>query len=284
VSKGLIAGIVTGVAVFGLVVPAAAQTPGPGEAEQLRMRRLVSTMEGVLESAVRNGAQGLLQQVQLVSPDLPTLTGPPQVRGFRLADHGLFFFDVGVPGLRPPISWQLRTMGPDPFAGPAAVQMRSLMERANAELGALQRVVDGRSLDGLVMVMRQMAELERSGRTTGRGQQFVNAANAAPVSVAPTVAPTVPDVLDDPGVVYTREIQNALIEAMLVYSGPLGVADEEWLVVAARDNLPRDPLVPGDQTDFTTMVLRIRGADLSALHAKRITMEEARKRVQVSDQ
>jgi len=227
VSKGFLAGVVTVVTVLGLAVPAAAQTPGPNEVEQLRMRRHLSTMESVLESAVRSGANALLRQVQLVSLDPPTLTGPPQVRGFRLGDHGLFFFDVGVPGLRPPISWQLRTMGPDPFAGPAAAQIRALVERGNAELGALQRVVDGRSLDGLMMVMRQLAELERGGRPTPRGQQFVNAANAGPAAVAPTVAPTVPDVLDDPGVVYTREIQNALIESMLVYSGPLGVADEE---------------------------------------------------------
>jgi hypothetical protein len=287
VSKGLFAGIITGVTVLGLVAPAAAQAPGSADAEQLRVRRRVSTMESVLESAVRDGAHNLLRQVELVSPDLPTLTGPPQVRGFRLAENGLFFFDVGVPGLRPPISWQLRTMGPDPFSGPAAAQMRALVERLNVEIGALERVVDGRSLGNVQLLVKQLTDLERIGRPTPMprgGQQFVNAANAAPAALAPTVAPTVPDVLDDPGVVYTREIQNALIEAMIESSGPLAVADEEWLVVAARDNLPRDPLVPGDTTDFTTMYLRIKGADLSAFHAKRITMEEARKRVRVSDQ
>ena len=274
---------------LGLAASAAAQTPGAVDAEQLRERRRVSTMESVLESAVRNGAHTLLQKVQLVSPDVPTLTGPPQVRGFRIADYGLFF-DVGVPGLRPPISWQLRTLGPDPFgSGQNVAQLRSLAARATAEMGALERdgAVDPRLRVLVQGIVNQIAELERSGRTAApaRGQQFVNAANAAPAApVAPSVAPAVPDVLDDPGVAYTREIQNALIDAMLENSGPLSVGDNEWLAVAARDNLPRDPLVPGDMTDFTTMFLRIKGADLSAFHAKRITLEEARRRVQISDQ
>ena len=280
--KGFLAGLL----VLGLVAPAASQTPGAVDAEQLRTRRRVSTMESVLESAVRNGAHNMLRQVELVSPDVPTLTGPPQVRGFRLAEDRLFFFDVGVPGLRPPISWQLRTLGPDPFGGQAAAQIQMLVERSIAELGALQRAGDGRNLDPLRVYLTQIAQLGQAGRSTPapRGGQFVTAANAAPVAVAPTVAPTVPDLLDEPGVAYTREIQNALVEAMLENSGPLGVGDDEWLVVAARDNLPRDPLVPGDMTDFTTMVLRIKGSDLSAFHAKRITLEEARKKVQVSDQ
>ena len=285
----MVKGVLTGVLVLGLVASAAGQTPGTTDAEQLRARRRVSTMESVLESAVRNGAHNLLQQVSLVSPDVPTLTGPPQVRGFRLAGYGLFF-DVGVPGLRPPISWQLRTMGPDPFgSSPVAAQLRSLATRTTAEMGALERdgAVDPRVRSLIQSFMNQVAELERTGRTAApaRGQGFVNAANAAPAPVAaPTVAPAVPDVLDDPGVAYTREIQNALIDAMIENSGPLAVGDDEWLAVAARDNLPRDPLVPGDMTDFTTMFLRIKGADLSAFHAKRMTLEEARKRVQISDQ
>lgn len=278
-------GVLAGVLVFGLAASIAAQTPGPVDAEQLRARRRVSAMESVLESAVRNGANNMLRQVQLVSADVPTLTGPPQVRGFRIAGYGLFF-DVGVPGLRPPISWQLRTLGPDPFGGGSSAQVVALVERAKTMLGALERdqALDAQRLGGLQLVMNQLdAELARGRSASPRGQQFVNASNAAGAP-APTVSPAVPDVLDDPGVAYTREIQNALIEAMLENSGPLAVADDEWLTIAARDNLPRDPLVPGDMTDFTTMILTIKGADLSALHAKRITVEEARKRVQVSDQ
>jgi hypothetical protein len=281
VSKGFFVGLL----VLGLAAPAAAQAPVQTDAEQLRARRQVSTMESILENAVRSGAHSMLRQVERVSPDVPTLTGPPQVRGFRLAEDGVFFFDVGVPGLRPPISWQLRTLGPDPFGGQAAVQLQVLVDRINTELGALQRAGDGRNLDGVRSYLNQIAALGQNARPTpNRGGQFVNAANALSAPVAPTVAPTLPDVLDDPGVAYTREIQNALIDAMLDYSGPLGVGDEEWLVVAARDNLPRDPLVPGDMTDFTTMVLRIKGSDLSAFHAKRITRDEARKKVQASDQ
>ncbi len=77
-------------------------------------------------------------------------------------------------------------------------------------------------------------------------------------------APVDPDVINDPNEGWTREVKAALIEAMLENSGPLSIAAEEWLTVAARDNLPRDPLVPGDTVDFSTVIFRVKGSDLAA--------------------
>ena len=54
-------------------------------------------------------------------------------------------------------------------------------------------------------------------------------------------------------------------------------------VVAARDSEPGNRLVPGDAYDTTTWVLRVRGADLAAFRAGRLTLEEARKRVEVRE-
>jgi hypothetical protein len=70
---------------------------------------------------------------------------------------------------------------------------------------------------------------------------------------------------------------------MLDHSGPIGVGNDEWLTVAARDNEHRDRLVPGDPYDLLTIVLRIRGSDLAAFRADRISRDEARKRVEVRE-
>ena len=44
--------------------------------------------------------------------------------------------------------------------------------------------------------------------------------------------------LDNPAEGYTREVKAALIDAMIENSGPLGLGPDEWLTVAARDNVP----------------------------------------------
>jgi hypothetical protein len=84
--------------------PVLAQTPDQ-EAEQIKARQRISTLEGVFERAVSNGAENLLRQVRTVMPDAPMLSGAPKVRGFRLDGYGVFF-DVEVPALRLPMTWR----------------------------------------------------------------------------------------------------------------------------------------------------------------------------------
>lgn len=262
--------VLAAVMVAAMAGVASAQSPAPTTAEQIRARQRISMMEGVLERAVRNGADNLLRQVSLVTSDLPMLTGVPDVRGFRLDGYGLFF-DVGVPGLRPPITWQLRYFVADPIgSGPILSELTALSQDAN---------LDPRHRRQLQVIV---SELERVARARPGVRARADVTGAA---VASAPAPAVePDVLADPNMAYTREIKAALVDAMLENSGPLSLRDDEWLTVAARDNLPRDPLVPGDVTDFRTILLRIRGVDLAAFHARKITLEEARQRVQATEQ
>ena len=89
------------------------------EDEQVKARQRISTMEGVLERAVSNGAENLLRQVRTVMPDAPMLSGVPKVRGFRLDGYGVFF-DVEVPALRLPVTWPLRYLIEDNRAAVAA--------------------------------------------------------------------------------------------------------------------------------------------------------------------
>ena len=88
--------------------------------------------------------------------------------------------------------------------------------------------------------------------------------------------------LIDPSEAYTEEVKASLIEAMIENSGTLVIDANEWLVVAARDNAPGDPFMPGGQ-DATTLVIRIKGDDLSAFRAGRLTLEQVRERVQVGE-
>lgn len=258
---------------------AVAQSSSPRpDAEQVKARQRLSMMEGVLERAVRNGADNLLRQMDTVLPDAAMLTGPPQVRGFRLEGYGLFF-DVEVPGVHLSVAWPLRALINDTRAASALI----------GELRARVAQVSPREREGLEQVLRQLEmtlPLAPAQSVPRAGTPTVSAASLAPdaaPSAPPPVAPVNPDVLDDPYKAWTSEVKTALIEAMLENSGPLEVAPGEWLAVAASDSAPRDPLVPGGSVDSSTVYLRVKGSDLAEFHARRITLSEAMTRVEVRE-
>lgn len=217
------------------------------DAEYIRQRQRISMMEGMLERAVANGAENLMREIRTVMPDTPMLTGVPEVRGFRLDGYGVFF-DVEVPALRTPLSWTLRYMAEDNnrAANALLAQVRSLLA---------QQPADRERLDVLA---RQLEER---------------------VATAQQNRPPSP-VIADPSDAYTRAVKEALVDAMLEHSTPLQLGPGEWLTVAARDNVPRDPLVPGD-TDLQTLIFRVKGDDLAAFRAGRLTLDEVRKRVEI---
>jgi hypothetical protein len=221
--------------------------------EQIKQRQRISLMEGVLERAVANGADNLLRQVKHVMPDVPMLTGAPAVRGFRLDGYGVFF-DVEVPALRLPLAWTLRYVvdGNRLAVNAALAQLRAMvLEQPPQERARLE------------LMVRQMEER-----------------NMPQVAAAPNVDP---DVVRDPNEAYTRAVKEALVEAMLESSGPLNLGPDEWLTVAARDNVPNDPLVPGDSTDLKSVIFKIKGSDLAAFRAGQVTLDQARARVKAEE-
>ena len=236
--------------------------------EQMRVRFQIAAMEGVLETAVQLGAKRLSQQVQAVSPDMLFIAGAARAKGFLLDGYGVFF-DVDVPAMRRSIAWSFRAL-----------------ERTdrNLEMAAqtIRRHLGTMDDPG---ARREMEEaLQRIVRTMGPQQQAGQGRPGAMTASAPGGAvrpqeqgdeqPMEPMVLDDPGLAYTNEVKAALIEAMLEYGGAsIPVAEQEWLTVAARDNESR--LATGDRYDVSTIVLRVRGADLAAFRAGRLTKEEA---------
>jgi hypothetical protein len=116
----------------------------------------------------------------------------------------------------------------------------------------------------------------------------VTAVTTPPVTSAgiPADAPSGADVdqvlLNDPNKAYTQEVRAAVIDAMIENGGLLGLDDAEWLTVAARDSAPAGPFMSGDP-DAATLVLRVKGADLVAFRAGRLTLEQVRARVEVNE-
>ena len=250
------------------------------EADQVRARQKISMMESVLESAVANGADSLMRAVRVVMPpDALVLTGAPSARGFRLEGYGVFF-DVEVPAFRRTMAWTLRQMVDENGlgAGAAVNQLKAYIATVQ---DPRQRTALDRALRRLELQVGPVGPIapsqqEASARTVG---STVNAQ-----SVAPTAAPTVPvdpAVVEDPNGAYTREVSSAIVDAMIENSGPLPVGENEWLTVAARDNIRPDRLVPGDTSNISSIVFRVKGSDLAAFRAGRMTLEEARTRVEV---
>jgi len=213
------------------------QQPGP-QAQRpplsvAAMRKQMLTFNGVLQGAVRNGAEAMQQNVRQVTPDaVLVLSGPAEVSSSRIPNLGPLF-NVRVPGMRPNTAWALRIM----MNPPGSVRPTSL------------------SPDG-----------------TPRP--------AAPPAPSPYVDPAL---LTDPDGVYTREVKSAIVDAMIENSSAMRIGANEWLTVVARDSAQPDPQVPSSQTDFHTITFQIKGSELIDIAEKGIALEEARKRVKITE-
>ena len=269
--------VATTIAAAALAATVLAQGPAPGQADAVRVKQRLSNMEAVLQRAVSSGAEDVLRQMQSIMSDRPFLQGLPQVRGFRLEGHGVFFY-VQVPALQMPIMWSMRhLLQPDRNT---SVTIQELIKLA-AQVG-------GREGDELLRIARQLegqlsvAQPRQAG--IGRAVSAATVVAGAPAPVAPAAPAIDPEVLENPHAAYTREVKEALIEAMLEYSQALAIGDNEFLTVAARDAEPSNPVMVGDPIDFTTWIVRVRGSDLAALRSRTITMDEARARVEIREE
>ena len=228
----------------------------------------VRMMEGVIVAAVRNGAEGLARQLQVAEPGSLIVTGTARARGFALEGYGVFF-DVDVPQMKQSVAWS------------------TMMLLRDARRQQLQQVLASNTDPELKR--RARAELQRIDGAAPGLAPMPSTSEVSPVAqgapAGTVAAQTVKDNADvparDPNQLYTESIKTALVDAMLNYSGPMNLAADEWLTIAARDS--EGPLLPGAVDDASTIVLRVKGSDIAAFLAKQITPEEARKRVQVKE-
>lgn len=265
--------LVVVLAVTAVAAPALAQAPAGTTPDKRRYDMKV--MEGALVGAVRHGAETLGAQLKPYNPNLLLLTGNARARGFLLDGYGAFF-DVEIPALRESVAWSIRTMAMEP--DPLLVQLLATLRRNLATIqdpGVRSRVEqDVAQLEQQIHPAAPFVSQPESARRVSSN------ATVPPDQPSPP-APPRSEIIKDPNALYTETVKNALIDAMLDYSGPMGIGPEEWLTVAARD--AEGPLNPGEPYDAVTILLRIKGSDLAAFRADRLTREEARKRVEVRE-
>ena len=102
--------VCSAVAAAALTAAPLAQDPPGATAAQIQARQAISALEGVLENAVRYGAQMLDQRLQALSAaNMVMLAGMARVRGFRLDDYGVIF-DVEFPSMRRSMVWSLQQL------------------------------------------------------------------------------------------------------------------------------------------------------------------------------
>jgi hypothetical protein len=278
--------VITGSLLLAGAASASAQVASVGSAvpqEQMQARFQIAAMEGVLERAVQLGARRLSQQVQAMTPDALFIAGAARAKGFWLEGYGVFF-DVDVPAMRRSVAWSFRALDRPDRANEAAIQTlrRNLPgvhdPQARREMEeAIQRL--SRTIGPPMMPPPGAAAQGPPGVSVVQaGASTTVAAPAAPTAVTADAAAAA--VLDDPGQAYTDEVKSALIEAMITY-GAIPIADDQWLTIAARDN--EDSRLGGDPYDVSTIILRIRGDELAAYRAGRITKQDVLKRVEVRE-
>ncbi|MEK6631041.1 MAG: hypothetical protein AABY89_09930, partial [Acidobacteriota bacterium] len=267
----------------------------PAADPQADARYHLAMMEGILETAVQQGARLVSRQWRSVSQEMMLLSGNARARGFKLDGYGIFF-DVDVPAMRQSLVWSWRMLDRDHAGATSALESLRSMVKTVAD-PAQRRELD-QSIRLLELQVAPLSTMAGGSALPGdpsrsrppaaaKGSTTAAASKPGTAAVAPN-APNAPDAANalnltvDPNEQYTAAVQNALVEAMLDHSQALPIGDNEWLTVAARDAETRR--LEGDNAyDVVTILIRIKGSDLAALRAGRITREEARKRVEVRE-
>ena len=249
-------------------------------------QRDVRMMETVLTSAVRNGAENISRQMQAQQPGSLFVVDMAKARGFVLEGYGIFFA-VDVPMMRQAAVWSARQL-----------MQRDLQD----QIGKLNALASDTTRDletrRQAAFQARMLGIQLQGANGSTVTQVPTLAGGATTPVANTSTPApgvvrsadVPDdkappapvsPLTDPNDLYTEAVKAALIDAMLKHSLSLHIGDNEWLTVAARDG--EGPPVPGQIDDASTIIISIKGSDLSAFITNKLTREEVIKRVKIRE-
>jgi len=162
---------------------------------QIQQRRFqFQLMEGVIENAVRQGAQEVATRAQGVMPIGMLFIGMPKARGFPLEQYGVVF-DVEIPEIRESAVLLNQFPRPNqPAQPPAGNQMVSSSGTA--------------------------------GTTRATGVVADDPMARSPVTGDPFLA--------DPNQFYRDVVKRKLVDAMLDYSRSLEIGADEWLSVVAR--------------------------------------------------
>jgi hypothetical protein len=232
--------------------------------EKLQRIYHIRQLEGLLTNAVKVGASSLAVRLN-AEPNSLFVTSNARTRGFELDGYGVFFA-VDVPTIMPSVLWSTQML---------QRRMQDVMQLREA-------LADPKTPPGMRrFVEMDLRKLERDlGLQPAPLYQQAAPPGVAVAATAENIAPVaaIPDPRD-PNEIYTDAIKDKLIDAMLVYGGALRLDDSEWLTVAARsasDNL-------SGLDDSSSIVLRLKGADLNAYIMKKLSRDEVVKKIEIKE-
>ena len=269
--------IICSVAIALFAAPLVAQQrPSRPTAQQRDERYPIATMERVLEGAVEHGAKVTRDRMQAVVPAEMLLSDNARVRGYRLEGYGVFF-DVAVPMLEGSVTWSFRTLDQNNLGLESALTaLRSLVEKSG----------DANFEQALKRVELQVApvSLNTPDQTPGivdartlTGSALTTTADPPPPSAPP---PPADAILDDLGEAFRAEIRDALMNAMLDHGAALRLTSSDLFTIAARGSDDRSMFGPLND-DAQTIMISMKGADLTAYLSGQINRDEARQRMTV---
>jgi len=276
------------VAALAMASPAAAQTSArPINGRDVHYQ--IAMMERLLEGAVEHGATLIRDRFQAIAPDAPAqmlILDNPRVRGFRLETYGVFF-DVEVPSLNGTLTWSLRTLDQNDLGLQSALNvLKARLDPTDVDLQqALKRLELQVGPQSTAPQVAPVLSTPRVPRLPNPRRAAGSAASAADPQVGATAVVPAPEpaqqddrILENPNEAYREEVVRALADAMLDHSSALGIGEDEWLTIAARGIQDQPRLGPPDN-DAQTVMIRLRGADLAAFRANRISRDEVIKRM-----
>jgi hypothetical protein len=253
----------------------AAAAPASAQTDELRLKEAryqIAQIERLLEGAVEFAATVFRDRLQALMPADMLLTENARARGFRLDGYGLFF-DVEVPSLQGTLAWSFRTLDQNALGLDSALRtLRSFVERSATNDVNLEQAL-------------RRIELQ-VGQVAAPAAGSSSASVVRPATGSAASAPDQPDgqkrdaILEDPNEAWRAQVRDALMDTMLEHSRGLSIGEKDVLTVAAR-GINEGPRLGPPDTEARTVVITVRGTDLTAFLAGQISREEARKRVEV---
>ena len=262
---------------FCVVITAASSVAAQTEEQRLKEARYqIGQIERLLEGAVEYAATMFRDRLQALMPAEMLLTENARARGFRLDGYGVFF-DVEVPSLAGTLPWSFRMLDQNALGLESALRtLRSFIERSATNDVNLQQALRRVELQ----VGPMAASLGGAALSTPDGKNTASSTSAA-AEAAPRASSVAGDpILEQPDEAWRAQVREALLDTMLEHSRGLSIGPNEMLTVAAR-GITDGPRLTIADTDARTVIISVRGADLSAFLAGQISRDEARKRVEV---
>jgi hypothetical protein len=265
-------------------VAIAASAPASAQTDELQLKEAryqIGQIERLLEGAVEFAATVFRDRLHALMPADMLLTESARARGFRLDGYGVFF-DVEVPSLQGTLAWSFRTLDQNALGLDSALRtLRTFIEQSATNDVNLEQAL-------------RRIELQVGPVGPPAGDLLPSVAGARTVAGTAASLPDQPPtnqpdaatsaaretILDDPNEAWRVQVRDALMDTMLEHSRGLSIGGTEMLTVAARGINEGPRLGPAD-TEARTVVITVRGADLTAFLAGQISRDEARKRVEV---